>query len=86
MKGYIFPAVGLACVACSIKHIPEEFFLIAAEVCLTLAFISRKSKKKFKGEIQVLHRVTKNGQILEEFFHIYSKTWKTETNKNLRKS
>jgi len=29
---YIFPAVGLACVAANIKHITDEFFLIAAEV------------------------------------------------------
>lgn len=29
---YIFPAVGLACVASNIKHITDEFFLIAAEV------------------------------------------------------
>lgn len=29
---YIFPGVGLACTACNIKHIPEEFFIVAAEV------------------------------------------------------
>ena len=29
---YIFPAIGLACVACDVKHVTDEFFLIAAEV------------------------------------------------------
>lgn len=28
---YIFPAVGLACISCNIKHITDEFFLVAAE-------------------------------------------------------
>lgn len=31
---YIFPAIGLACTACDIKHITDEFFLTAAEVCV----------------------------------------------------
>ncbi len=29
---YIFPAVGLATIACNFKIIPNELFLIAAEV------------------------------------------------------
>ena len=29
---YIFPAVGLATIACQIKHIPDEIFIIASEV------------------------------------------------------
>lgn len=28
---YIFPAIGLACVACNIKHVTDEFFLVASE-------------------------------------------------------
>lgn len=29
---YIFPGIGLAATACNMKHITDEFFLIAAQV------------------------------------------------------
>lgn len=46
---YIFPAVGLAVVACNIKHVTNEFFLVAAEVS-----IQRLKWQTFNYKLRVL--------------------------------
>lgn len=38
-NAYVFPGVGLGVTACEMRHIPEEVFLVTAEVIQYISFL-----------------------------------------------